>query len=58
MVLIKSIRKLNKNCTIEILTPDFNKKKSVIDKFCNNLPDVFNHNLETVLRLYPKIRPG
>ena len=55
---IKSIRKLNKNCTIEILTPDFNKKKSALAILSKNLPDVFNHNLETVPRLYPKIRPG
>ena len=55
---IKSIRKLNQNCTIEILTPDFNKKKSALAILSKNLPDVFNHNLETVPRLYPKIRPG
>ena len=55
---IKSIRSLNQNCTIEILTPDFNKKKSALAILSKNLPDVFNHNLETVPRLYPKIRPG
>ena len=55
---IKAIRKFNQNCTIEILTPDFNKKKSALKILSKNLPDVFNHNLETVPRLYPKIRPG
>jgi len=55
---ICAIRKLNPNCTIEILTPDFNKKKSAISILSKNLPDVFNHNLETVPRLYSNIRPG
>ena len=55
---IKSIRNSNSKTTIEILTPDFFKKrdsKNILEK-C--LPDVFNHNLETVPRLYTSIRPG
>ncbi len=55
---IKGIRDLNKNCTIEILTPDFHKKPEALSILSNNLPDVFNHNLETVPRLYLSIRPG
>ncbi len=55
---INSIRKLNENCTIEILTPDFHKKPRALDILSNDLPDVFNHNLETVPRLYLSIRPG
>ena len=55
---INSIRKLNPNCTIEILTPDFHKKPEALDILANDLPDVFNHNLETVPRLYLSIRPG
>ena len=55
---IKPIRKLNQNCTIEILTPDFNKKKSALAILSKNLPDVFNHNIETVPRLYRSVRPG
>ena len=55
---IKGIRELNKSCTIEILTPDFNKKPEALSILSNNLPDVFNHNLETVPRLYLSIRPG
>jgi lipoic acid synthetase len=42
--------------TIEILTPDFNGDFTVLHIFDNNLPDIFNHNLETVPRLYG-IRP-
>ena len=55
---ISSIRKLNSNCTVEVLTPDFHKKSKALDILSKELPDVFNHNLETVPRLYLKIRPG
>ena len=55
---IKKIRDLNNNCTVEILTPDFHKKPEALSILSNNLPDVFNHNLETVPRLYLSIRPG
>ena len=55
---ISSIRNLNPRCTIEILTPDFHKKPKALGILSNDLPDVFNHNLETVPRLYLNIRPG
>jgi len=55
---ISSIKDLNPQCTIEILTPDFNKKPEALSILSINLPDVFNHNLETVPRLYLSIRPG
>ena len=55
---IKSIRNECKNTTIEILTPDFYKKNNAKNILSTCLPDVFNHNLETVPRLYPSIRPG
>jgi len=55
---IKSLRKECPNTTIEILTPDFNKKNQAKKILSQSLPDVFNHNLETVPRLYPSIRPG
>ena len=55
---IKAIRKAKSNSTIEILTPDFLNKKSAIKILSKSLPDVFNHNLETVPRLYKSIRPG
>ncbi len=44
--------------TVEILTPDFLRKPGAIETVVAARPDVFNHNLETVPRLYPTIRPG
>ena len=55
---IKDIRKFSPNTSIEILTPDFLKKNGALEKVINAKPDVFNHNLETVPRLYPSVRPG
>ena len=55
---ITDIRKYSPNTSIEILTPDFLKKDGALEKVINAKPDVFNHNLETVPRLYPSIRPG
>ena len=55
---IISLRKICPNTTIEILTPDFYKKKEAKNILEIALPDVFNHNLETVPRLYTTIRPG
>ena len=55
---ISDIRKYSPNTSIEILTPDFLKKNGALQKVINAKPDVFNHNLETVPRLYPSVRPG
>ncbi|MFO0292070.1 MAG: lipoyl synthase, partial [Rhodospirillales bacterium] len=44
--------------TIEILTPDILRKEGALDKVAAERPDHFNHNLSTVPRLYPTIRPG
>ncbi|HSV29777.1 MAG TPA: lipoyl synthase [Candidatus Omnitrophota bacterium] len=55
---IEKIRALGTDCTIEILTPDFRDKAGAIEAVARAKPDVFNHNLETVPRLYPTIRPG
>ena len=44
--------------TIEVLTPDFLRKAGALEAVVAARPDVFNHNLETVPRLYPTIRPG
>ena len=56
---IESIRRQSPGTTIEILTPDFLRKpKEVVDLVIDAKPDVFNHNLETVPRLYLNIRPG
>jgi lipoic acid synthetase len=55
---IAAIRAASPNTTIEILTPDFKSKPQAIDIILNDRPDVYNHNLETVPRLYASIRPG
>jgi lipoyl synthase len=44
--------------TIEVLTPDFLRKPGAAKRVVEARPDVYNHNLETVPRLYPTIRPG
>lgn len=55
---IKSIRTESPETTIEVLTPDFLRKEGAIEQLIAAKPDVYNHNLETVPRLYPTIRPG
>ena len=55
---ITSLRNLCPKTTIEVLTPDFYKKKDAKKILSLSLPDVFNHNLETIPRLYATIRPG
>lgn len=54
---INEIRALKKNTKIEILTPDFKGEKSSLDKIIDALPDVFNHNIETVEELFKTARP-
>lgn len=55
---IEALRRLAPNTTIEILTPDFLRKPGAAEVVIDAGPDVFNHNLETVPRLYHSIRPG
>lgn len=55
---IEAIRFKSPDTTIEILTPDFKNKDGAVDIVAKSRPDVFNHNLETVPRLYPTVRPG
>jgi len=55
---INEIREVCPKTTIEVLTPDFQRKKGALEKVINAKPDVFNHNLETVSRLYKKVRRG
>jgi len=56
---INALRRETPNTTIEILTPDFRgKMRPAVEAICEAGPDVYNHNLETVPRLYPTIRPG
>jgi lipoic acid synthetase len=55
---IRAIRAAAPTTTIEVLTPDFLRKPGALEVVIDAKPDVFNHNLETVPRLYLKIRPG
>jgi len=55
---VKAIREKNPSTSIEVLTPDFLRKGNAYKKILKADLDVFNHNIETVPRLYPKVRPG
>ena len=55
---IRAIRAATPATTIEVLTPDFLRKPGAVERVVEARPDVYNHNLETVPRLYPTIRPG
>jgi lipoic acid synthetase len=55
---MEALRERSPGTTIEILTPDFRHKRGALEEVIDARPDVFNHNLETVPRLYPSIRPG
>ena len=55
---IRAVRAAAPATTIEVLTPDFLRKPGALEVVAEASPDVFNHNLETVPRLYPSIRPG
>ncbi len=55
---IRSIRRAAPECKVEILTPDFRGQEMPLAKVIAERPDVFNHNVETVPRLYPRARRG
>jgi lipoyl synthase len=55
---IEAIRDAAPDTTIEVLTPDFLRKEGAIEAVVAARPDVMNHNLETVPRLYAEVRPG
>ena len=55
---ISKVRELAPRTTVEVLTPDFRNKSGALEIVIRARPDVFNHNLETVPRLYKSIRPG
>lgn len=52
------LRETSPMTTVEVLTPDFLNKEGALERLVAARPDVFNHNLETVPRLYPAVRPG
>ena len=53
---IKQTRAMNPNCYIEVLTPDMQGNKKIIDKVLDAKPHVFNHNFETIPRLQKEVR--
>jgi lipoic acid synthetase len=55
---IEAIRARTPATTIEVLTPDFLHKEGAVAQVVAAKPDIFNHNLETVPRLYAEVRPG
>jgi lipoyl synthase len=55
---IRSIRRLASGCKVEVLTPDFRGEEMPLARVIAERPDVFNHNVETVPRLYPLARRG
>ncbi|UVT20174.1 MAG: lipoyl synthase [Nitrospira sp.] len=54
---IRQTRRLNPTCTIEVLIPDFEGNEEALKMICVEKPEILNHNIETVRRLFPSIRP-
>lgn len=54
---IREIKKLNPECKVEVLIPDFQGSESALRTVLEADPDVLNHNIETVPSLYPQVRP-
>ena len=54
---IRLIREYTPGCTVEVLTPDFRGERDALQEVFDARPDIFNHNMETVPRLYRRVRP-
>lgn len=54
---IRQTRQLNAHCTIEVLIPDFEGNEKALAMVCAEKPEILNHNIETVRRLFPSLRP-
>ena len=54
---IRQTRQLSPGCTIEVLIPDFAGNAAALATVCTEKPDILNHNIETVERLFPSLRP-
>ncbi|MGH7259094.1 MAG: lipoyl synthase [Nitrospiraceae bacterium] len=54
---IRQIRQLTSTCAVEVLIPDFEGNETALRTVANERPDILNHNIETVRRLFPAIRP-
>jgi lipoic acid synthetase len=55
---VSAIRETRAEATVEVLTPDFRGDLAAVSTVCGAEPDVYNHNVETVPRLYRRVRPG
>jgi len=55
---ITAIRALNPGCRVEVLVPDFKGSTKALSLVLQAKPDILNHNVETIKRLYPLVRPG
>ena len=53
---IRQIKKLSPSCKVEVLTPDFEGNWDSLKTVLDSEPDTFNHNIETVRRIFPKVR--
>ena len=54
---VEALRKMNPQITVEVLIPDFQGSVEALRKVTDSAPNILNHNLETVSRLYPEVRP-
>jgi lipoic acid synthetase len=54
---IRAIRRRNPGCTVEVLIPDFQGDEAALDAVLDEAPEILNHNMETVARLYRRVRP-
>jgi lipoyl synthase len=55
---IRKIHELNPDCAVEVLTPDFQGVEESLRTVMDARPEIFNHNIETVERVFPRVRPG
>jgi len=55
---VQELKRRIQGCRVEVLVPDFRGKREGLERVLEAGPDVFGHNLETVERLYPVVRPG
>lgn len=55
---ILEIKRLNPDCAVEVLTPDFQADEKALRVVLDAGPDIFNHNIETVERVFRRVRPG
>lgn len=54
---IREVRRMNPQCKVEVLIPDFNGDEAALNAVLDARPDVLNHNTETIARLYRRVRP-